>query len=411
MTAVLGKAMSEQNLTLIDLFCGAGGLSVGFAQVGFVPVRALDLNPYAIATYNSNIAECALRADLSDAGPHLQAAVVMVGGPPCQGFSSAGMRRPTDHRNSLVGYFSAIVAKYRPDAFVFENVEGFLTSSDGDYLFDLLIPLLEVGYRIHLRKINAANYGVPQHRKRVIAIGGLGWDPTFPEGTHTAFGAPGALLASRNSPLAPTLLDALKDLRPASTQPPGVPQGHFYKPLAGIDLQRAKALKPGQTMRDMPPELQHPSYQRRAFRRVMDGTPTERRGGAPAGLRRLRGDEPAKAITSGALSEFLHPIEDRTLTLRECAKLQTFADTFVFAGTQAQQAQLIGDAVPPLLARAIARQLVHDLEQRKAIENKGALLSFVPTLSNGCSPALRRIIDNVEKELGSYLLRKELLWR
>src|SRR5206468_12426062 len=124
----------------------------------------------------------------------------------------------------------------------------------------------------------------------------------------------------------------------------------FHRPLVGVDLERAKALKPGQRMRDLPTELWHDSYRRRANRRVMDGTPTERRGGAPAGVRRLVPDAPSKAITGGSLAEFLHPSEDRSLTLRECARIQTFPDEFTFQGTCAERAQLIGNAVPPLLA-------------------------------------------------------------
>ena len=147
-------------------------------------------------------------------------------------------------------------------------------------------------------------------------------------------------------------------------------------------------MKPGQTMRDLPKELWHDSYCRRAYRRVMDGTPTERRGGAPAGIRRLMPDAPSKAITGGALSEFLHPSEDRNLTLRECARIQTFPDDFAFRGTCAEQAQLIGNAVPPLLAAAIARSLAADLRAAKPNEGKGQLLSFVPTLSKGMSPIL-----------------------
>src|SRR5262249_1410791 len=137
---------------------------------------------------------------------------VIVGGPPCQGFSSAGLRRPDDERNSLVRVFSRLVARAKPLAFMFENVEGFLTGSRGDFVVDLLEPLLSAGYRIHLRKVNAANFGIPQHRKRVVAIGGLGWDPTFPEPTHTAYGAPGAHLAAKRLPRGPSLADALKGL-------------------------------------------------------------------------------------------------------------------------------------------------------------------------------------------------------
>ena len=309
-----------------------------------------------------------------------------------------------DGRNDLVAQFGRIVSELRPCAFVFENVEGFLTAAGGHYVFALLQPLVTCGYRIHARKVNAANYGVPQHRKRVIVIGGLGWEPSFPCATHTAFGAPGAALAGHALPLTPTVAQALAGLPPAAPSAPGVPPGHFYSALQGVELARAAALRPGQSMRDLPPALQHESFTRRAFRRVMDGTPTERRGGAPTGVRRLRADEPSKAITGGARAEFLHPFEHRPLTLRECARLQTFPDDFSFCGTAAQQAQLIGNAVPPLFAQAIAESLRCDLELHSATEYAanatGQLLSFVPTLSEGTSPALKHVIEAVAAEFG-----------
>lgn len=401
-----------QNLTIVDLFCGAGGLSLGFVKAGFRILCAFDKSQVAVQTYDRNVSDRAILTDVSTPELDVPEATVVIGGPPCQGFSSAGLRRANDKRNSLVACFAQIVAKARPKAFVFENVEGFLTADGGARVLELLGPLLGVGYRIHLRKVNAANYGVPQHRKRVIGIGGLGWNPCFPEHTHTAFGAPGALLASRHLPLTPTVEEALAGLPAPSTGPPGELQGHFCAPLIGVELERARHLKPGQTMRDLPGSLQHGSYLRRAYRRVMDGTPTERRGGAPAGVRRLRPDQPSKAVTGGATSEFLHPYEHRTLTHREAARLQTFPDSFLFFGSQSDQAQLIGDAVPPLFALAIARQLARDLREARPTQGNGALLSFVPTLSNGCSPALKQVIALVENTFASKLEGRELLlWR
>jgi DNA (cytosine-5)-methyltransferase 1 len=305
-----------------------------------------------------------------------------------------------DHRGTLVRRFAEIVTEHRPPAFVFENVEGFLTAGSGSRVLDLLEPLIEAGYCIHLRKINAANYGVPQHRKRVLAVGGLGWEPTFPEATHSAFGAPGACRAGTHLPLTPTLAEALEGLPQPSADPPGEPMDHFYRPLRDLDRARAEAMKPGQTMRDLPEELWHDSYRRRAFRRVMDGTPTERRGGAPAGLRRLRADAPSKAITSGARSEFLHPTANRLLTLRECARIQTFPDSFAFRGTASDRALLIGNAIPPLLANAIARSLLADLQLAAVGERAGGLLSFVPTLAGGMSPALAHVTELVSRRYG-----------
>jgi DNA (cytosine-5)-methyltransferase 1 len=129
----------------------------------------------------------------------------------------------------------------------------------------------------------------------------------------------------------------------------------------------------------------------------MDGIPTERRGGAPAGLRRLSADEPAKAITSGALRDFVHPTEDRPLTLRECARLQTFPDDFVFVGTPGDKIQMIGNAVPVRLAQRIAETLGADLRMAKPTSQGGALLSFVPTLSEGMSPILQEVCEKIKQ--------------
>ncbi len=398
--------------TVVDLFAGAGGLSLGFSRAGFSLIAAFDNWLPAVGTYRANLGshvhQASIRADLDT-----PAATIYVGGPPCQGFSSAGMRRSTDARNSLVAEFSRLIARKRPLGFVFENVEGFLTGGEGAFVFELLEPLIRAGYRIHLRKVNAANYGVPQHRKRVVAIGGLGWDPPFPSPTHSAFGAPGAHLAnSRTLPATPTVREALKVLPAASADPEKSISDHWYVPLTNTDLQRARLLKPGERMRDLPEELWHASYRRRAFRRVMDGTPTERRGGAPSGVRRLVHDEPSKAITAAAIREFIHPDEDRPLTIRECATLQTFPVEFQFVGGQNDRAQLIGNAVPPLLAEVIARSIRDQLPDEASEQATGALLSFVPTLSSGMSPALDLVTARVRRAFGTGVVRERqrLLW-
>ncbi|MDE2597459.1 MAG: DNA cytosine methyltransferase, partial [Sphingomonadales bacterium] len=185
---------------------------------------------------------------------------------------------------------------------------------------------------------------------------------------------------------------------------------HVFSPFSLADQERATLLRPGERMRDLPEELWHESYKKRANRRVRDGTPTERRGGAPSGLRRLKADEPSKAITGGALREFVHPFEDRPLTIRECARLQTFPDGFAFHGTQGEKIQMIGNAVPPRLARVIADTLLGDLEKSKSLENRGALLSFVPTASTGMSPILQKVTTEIERKFncGRISMQEEL---
>jgi DNA (cytosine-5)-methyltransferase 1 len=409
-----GHAMSFPVSTIVDLFCGAGGLSLGLSRAGFRPICAIDHLAAAVQTYAHNLGDHVRVEEITET-TRIPTADVIAGGPPCQGFSSAGLRRTGDARNSLVSVFAAIVAREKPNAFIFENVEGFLTTEDGNRVLDLLRPLIAAGYRIHLRKLNAANYGVPQHRKRVIAIGGLRWNPPFPAPSHAAFGAPGAALGGgRELPRATTLFEAICDLPPPSVNGdvPAITD-HSYRLLSADDDKRARLLKPGKRMRDLPEQYWHDSYRRRAYRRVMDGTPTERRGGAPAGLRRLQGDEPCKAITSGARSEFLHPTAHRNLTLRECARIQTFPDSFQFLGSASERALLIGNAVPPRLAEVLGEILLNALQQGASAPSydEGALLSFVPTLSEGMSPALANTADKVCRAFSIAPREKQLsLW-
>jgi DNA (cytosine-5)-methyltransferase 1 len=399
---------------VIDLFCGAGGLTLGIQQCGFQVCFAIDHDPAAVETYRRNLGDHVICGEVSET-LSIPAADVIVGGPPCQGFSSAGPRRPGDQRNSLVGVFAELIIRHKPRAFVFENVEGFLTAESGQRVFELLDPLVSAGYCIHLRKINAANYGVPQHRKRVLAIGGLGWSPSFPPATRRAFGAPGASVGGNGLPPAATLSDAFRRLPAGTTEPDTCKlSDHYCRPISEEDLNRIQNLEQGQTMRDLPEDLWHDSFKRRAYRRVMDGTPTERRGGAPAGIRRLRIDEPSKAITGGSRSEFVHPLEHRYLTLRECARIQTFPDTFEFGGTSAERSLQIGNAVPPDLAVAIGNSLLSDLTGHPTpTTSEGQLLSFVPTVSNGMSPALQDLSSAVLKRFGNSRLKGDQLslWR
>jgi DNA (cytosine-5)-methyltransferase 1 len=373
-------------------------MSLGFQRAGFQLVHAIDSWAPAIDTYRTNLGSHVV-GGMVDGQTRLPACDVIVGGPPCQGFSSAGARLGGDARNDLVAIYANLVAEHRPAAFVFENVEGFITNSEGRFLFHLLDPLIEAGYSIHVRKVNAANFGVPQHRKRVVAIGGLGWHPVFPEPTHSAWGAPGAV-QKRHLPNTPTLADALQGL-PRPTANGGDDSLDHVAPLMNeTDTARAKLLAPGQCMRDLPEHLWHDSYRRRANRRVMDGMPTEKRGGAPGGVRRLQADAPSKAITGGAQSEFLHPSEHRPLTVRECARIQTFPDNFIIMGSRSERVQLIGNAVPPQLAFVIASTIRASFPQTHGASGTGALLTFSPTPSSGMSPVLARVCAQVARRYG-----------
>ncbi|MBJ7436509.1 MAG: DNA cytosine methyltransferase [Acinetobacter sp.] len=365
---------------------------------------AADSWHVAVETYNLNFQHKASEVALSWE-TELPSADIFVGGPPCQGFSSAGMRNPGDARNTLVAVFAHLVAQHRPAAFVFENVEGFLTGDQGSWVVDLLRPLVRAGYCVGLRKVNAANYGVPQNRKRTLVVGGLGWYPGFPDPTHRAVGAPGAEIVAPNAPPCPTVAGVLAGLpRATLNNIEGLNLlDHTYRKPNMADLERYTALKPGQTMRDLPSELWHDTYRKRAFRRVQDGTPTERRGGAPAGIRRLDPDEPSKAITSGAPSELVHPFENRTLTLRECARLQTFPDTFQFYGNKSEKALQIGNAIPPQLASSILSHITKQLQDGSIVDEQAGLFEFTATFSTGMSPALQHTLNRVNEALSPFL--------
>jgi DNA (cytosine-5)-methyltransferase 1 len=408
---------TQRPITSVDLFCGAGGLTLGLARSGISAVLASDNWDPAGSTFQANFEDIPfLPADVGELTPQDlrakagldQPPTLIVGGPPCQGFSSAGARRGQDRRNGLVAVFARLIAETMPAGFVFENVEGFLTMSEGDFVVDLLDPLIEAGYWIDMRKVNVANYGVPQLRKRVIAVGMLGCPPDFPAPTHRAWGAPGVhRVGVPDLPATPSFEEALADLPRASSESPGTPAGHFARRLNELDSARVAALLPGQTMRDLPPEFHHASYSRRANRRVADGMPTEKRGGAPAGLRRLRADEPSKAITSAAPREFIHPSEDRALTLRECARLQTFPDSFEFSGNFSEKATLIGNAVPPQFAEVIGRTVAAMLRDgQQPAKSAGRLVAFEATVAEGKSPALQLVTNRV---LARYSLAPTLV--
>jgi DNA (cytosine-5)-methyltransferase 1 len=241
-------------------------------------------------------------------------------------------------------------------------------------------------------------------------------DFDFPNETHSYDS--GKSKKQTDKPFAPALDTALAGLGPAATEfsarvpyiseqpmsgydqamrsnnPNGTVLHHCYS-SEQLDLERIGNLGPGQTMKDLPSSLWHDSFRRRAFRRVMDGTPTEKRGGAPAGIKRLKGDLNCLTITSAAIREFIHPSLDRPLTLRECARIQSFSDNFEFRGNALSIAQQIGNAVPPLAAHVFAHHLAmidgtfgSDV-QAPAIAKKPRFLGFHLTDAAGMSDALR----------------------
>ncbi|MGH2517473.1 MAG: DNA cytosine methyltransferase, partial [Ktedonobacterales bacterium] len=177
---------------------------------------------------------------------------------------------------------------------------------------------------------------------------------------------------------------------------------HHPKQVNEVTQQRIGMLKQGATMKHLPQELQHPSFRRRAYRRVMDGTPTEKRGGAPSGLKRLVADSPCLTITSASGTEFVHPLQDRVLTLRECARIQSFPDWFEYAGTWSSKATQIGNAIPPLFMKQLASHIQALATWRRHGHSEGRWLGIDATKASAMSPALEKMLAELDRRTAIY---------
>ncbi|MBA3313887.1 MAG: DNA cytosine methyltransferase [Planctomycetaceae bacterium] len=368
-------------MTCIDLFCGAGGLSDGLAQAGFRSVAGVDLDPHAISSYAANHTDAlALQRDietvtadeLSDAlgGRDLD---LIAGGPSCQGFSTIGKRIEDDPRNVLFRHFARLVRELRPKFFLMENVKGLLTYRKGYFRQVISESFREAGYEVVARVVCAADYGVPQLRNRIVFIGTrLDVPLSFPEPTH---GPPGTLLGLK--PYV-TVGEAIGDLplmngvfNQSRWEYASPPKSGFQRyARAGsrskyVTLHRAnglsdaarevvKLVKEGQGLRSVPVDLLPARFKR--MRRISTG---ELRKDCTTLYHRIARNAPAYTITcyfrNVASGPFVHPIEDRSLSYREAARLMSFRDSYDFHGSMLTRQ--IGNAVPPLLAKALGTHI------------------------------------------------------
>ena len=400
--------------TAFSLFCGAGGCSLGFKQAGYEILFATDIDKAAISSYRTNFPETnCVEADIQelvfeklllDTGLVPGELDILIGGPPCQGFSTAGLRFWDDPRNFLLKQYIYALQTIKPKWFLMENVEGLLTSDKGRYIYEAVKAFIECGYQIRVEKLYSQEYSIPQIRKRVLILGNrLGINFKLPE---PKVGAYGRIFRVSNVTLRDTITglpkptankqEKLVYTSPAMSSWERYLRGtakevteHFFQKMTDLQLKRIKALKSGQTMKDLPADLQHESFKRRANRRVMDGTPSEKRGGAPSGLKRLFFDEPSLTITGAATREFIHPVEDRPLTIRETARIQTFPDNFLFSGNSADKIQQVGNAIPPLMAYIFAEYIKNVYGFEPESNAPGKLLGFTLTKASAMSPPLK----------------------
>ncbi|MDR1872210.1 MAG: DNA cytosine methyltransferase [Deltaproteobacteria bacterium] len=389
-------------LKLLDLFAGAGGLSLGLTEAGFEPIFACDLKPVFMGAYSLNHPQVkALTSDIRNLAPEsiLQELSLaqgeldlLAGGPPCQGFSiNAPFRSVLDERNHLFRYFLKFVEVFAPKSILIENVPGLVSFENGRTLDDILESLSDLGYSAEAKILGAAYYGVPQARWRTIIIGLRAKDlpaAIFPEPTYKAplkvnFTATlqGKCLVKYPNYKASlnfvTIDEAIGDLPPlvngqrgealkeylcpplnayqlsARIGSPGV-SNHEAPNLTAINLQRLKFIKPGDNWTSIPDHLLP-----KGLRLARKSDHTKRYG-------RVRPQDLASTILTKCdphWGAYFHYAQDRVFTVREAARIQSFPDRYVFTGSMADQYAEVGNAVPPLLAKCIGLAIRSVLEK------------------------------------------------
>jgi DNA (cytosine-5)-methyltransferase 1 len=388
------ETSGDAEFTAIDLFSGAGGISLGLANAGFRVILASDISAECAATHEQNMPDVPfLKADISRLKvPDLLDAArikpgkldLLVGGVPCQGFSILGARKADDPRNRLFNDFFRVAAGLRPKVLIIENVPGLATLNDGMFLRRIAAGFRRLGYRYTCAELLAAQYGAPQMRWRMFFVGvrddtGLSL-PAFPAPTHGVRGigelVPNRTITTADSEGFLTTYDAIGDLpkvengcethhyvaEPKTMFQAAMRHGsdrltnHYAARMSAVNLLRFKHLRPGQDWRDLPRDLLPPGMQRAALK---DHTRRFRRmtwHGVPRSIiTRFRDPK------SG---EYTHPDQDRTITIREAARIQAFPDWFTFLGPVTSQYEQVGNAVPTLLAKAMGVEVCRALEGR-----------------------------------------------
>ena len=347
----------SRKFNAIDLFSGAGGLSLGLQRAGFDLKLAVDNDKWSGRTYRRNFGDHFLERDifalsgddlLKAAGLSSGGVDLLAGGPPCQGFSVQRRGDHADPRNHLVLEYLRLVVEIRPRFFLMENVSGLMSQRGKPFLDQVISVASEQGYVVHLQKLDAAEYGVPQFRKRVILVG---------ERTNGALGRFEFPLANTTQTKYRTVREAIADLPspPADGSPhPEIANHAREARLSAVNIERLKHIPPGGGREDLPLDLQLPCHKNNPGHRHVDV------------YGRLSWDKPSGTITarfdSFTRGRFAHPVEHRSVTLREGARLQTFPDDFVFEGSREEIAKQIGNAIPPVFAEAICSAILNALK-------------------------------------------------
>jgi len=351
--------MSKQ-YNVIDLFCGCGGLSHGFEQAGYKTLVGIDNDARSIESFLLNHkASKAICCDItkityaSDIKPLIgnQKIDIVIGGPPCQGMSLSGPRKLEDPRNKLYLSYIRLVKEIKPRAFVIENVPGLVRLFKGAIKDSIIEEFSKIGYAVKYEILCSSDYGVPQARKRVFLVGVKGSTNSFeyPKPLNAIVTCEMAL-----SDLPPLIMDIGNETSYYETAPQNEYQTLMRK--NSVIVKNHIAAK-------------HSNRVQEIISLVPDGSnykslPEEYRNSRNFNVAwtRFRSDKPAPTIDTGHRHHF-HYKYNRVPTVRECARIQSFPDDFVFIGNKTEQFRQVGNAVPPLMAKSIAEALLDYLER------------------------------------------------
>ncbi|MCU0545687.1 MAG: DNA cytosine methyltransferase [Oscillatoriaceae cyanobacterium Prado104] len=344
----------------LDLFCGIGGLTLGFQRAGIQSIGGIDCCQNATQTFEHNLSP--LRCFLSDITQTTVSEIeeffqisaseidIITGGPPCQGFSTVGKREITDPRNSLWRNFSNLVAEIRPAYVIIENVEGMLVMQGGKVRDSVIASFADIGYHMKCRLLKAADCGVPQLRKRAFFIGWLVGllPPEFPVPSSNYY---------------VTVADAISDLPPLNAGE--ICKSYHSAPQTAYQIARRKnanillhheAANHSQKLVEMLKYIPNGGNRKSIPDRLQPAS------GFHNSYARLASNKPAIAVTSNmrkpSSARATHPTQHRGLTVREGLRLQSFDDDFEVIGSRTSQYIQVGNAVPPLLGLAVGKEVV-----------------------------------------------------
>ena len=342
--------------TYIDLFAGCGGWSLGLKEAGWKNKGFYEINQSACNTAQRNFDADINRVNLEDneflSFPTVD---VVVGSPPCQGFSNEGYKNKNDIRNNLVFSYYQIVKKIRPNIFIFENVPGFQRLYQGFFFKQFIKLFEEIGYSVESKILNFSNYGVPQNRKRFVAVGTLDRSFHFPEPSHVDEQD----LFKRESKV--TLWDAISDLphvlhgeRKGIFEYTKGPQNTFQRKMRKNSEKIFNHTTQAHSQRVLDKIAMVPIGGN--MESIVQGY-SENKTHYEGGYRRAEKNKPSYTAywTRGMTS--IHPELNRFLSPRECARIQSFPDTHIFEGNTIDHYTQICNAVPPIFAQALANHI------------------------------------------------------